>query len=50
MPTCNTLILSAGRRKRLYDLIVDHYQSSNIDGQIFVADANPELSSVCMSS
>ena len=50
MPTCNTLILSAGRRKRLYDLIVDHYQSNNIVGKIFVADATPELSSVCMSS
>lgn len=47
---CNILILSAGRRKRLYDFFVQQLQDLGIAGKVFVTDANPELSSVCMSS
>lgn len=47
---CNALLLSAGRRKRLHDLFTDYFHENNIIGNMFVVDANPELSSVCMSS
>jgi len=47
--SCNTLLLSAGRRKRLHDFIEDYYRVHDINGKIFVTDSNPELSAVCMS-
>lgn len=47
---CNALLLSAGRRKRLHDLLADYFNQHEIDGTMFVVDAKPELSSVCMSS
>jgi carbamoyl-phosphate synthase large subunit len=46
----NILLLSAGRRKRLYELIQETMNELEISGTIYVADANPFLSSVCMDT
>ncbi len=47
---CNILILSARRRKRLYDLCNKEMSEMDISGTVYVSDCNPKMSSVCMST